>query len=324
MKTKRNNKQNILRFGVGAGLVLAGIVLGVIITSSVQTVSDNKKQQKYSLLADRILQGSDKDRTVSFTDLRGKLNDYISSANLPQNGYSVYFEYLPTGTSIGFSESNTLVGASLLKVPFAIQYYKAVEDGVLTPTDTVQLKSNHLDDTYGMLYKKGAGYTITLGELTHIMLTDSDNTALRALADALDEKAGLNTIPKVFNFVDLNYSSSTEGTTLIGASAYSSILKCLYFACYTNKQNSQEILTLLTNTSFNDRLKRYIPQDDMPLIAHKIGSFDQTTQSDCGIFYQPQKPYILCVMVNGDDTTASQHIGKMSVIVHEYITNLTK
>jgi beta-lactamase class A len=321
MKQISLHKVGVVRAVTLLAVLLAGIAVGVISVIIFNNARQQQRQDKYSLLADRILLGSDKDRTVNFTQLRQEIANYIA-ANMQDVDYSVYFEYLPTGTSIGMDESNNLVGASLLKVPFAMQYYHALEEGKLRSDDIVTIQAAQLDDSYGELYKKGAGYQLTLDEVVRIMLIDSDNTALRVLADTLSARLGIDNIDKVFNFVDLNYESDAEGSTLIGAGSYSSILKCLYFACYVSKENSQQILTLLTQSDFNNRLKRYIPQEEMPVIAHKIGSFGKTTQSDCGIFYEPQKPYLLCIMVNSDDQTASQHIGKLSILVYEYISSL--
>lgn len=323
MRHIKLQKAVVRRAALFVTVLFFGIAIGVSGTAIYKDARLDKRQQRYSLLADRVLLGSDKDRTVSFTDLRQEIANYTNT-NMKNSTYSLYFEYLPTGTSIGVNESKNLVGASLLKVPFAMQYYRALEEGRLQASDMVTIKQSNLDNSYGNLYKKGAGYQLTLGEVVQIMLLDSDNTALRVVADVLNEKAGVDTIDQVFNFVDLNYESDQEGSTLIGAESYSSILKCLYFACYISKDSSQEILNTLTKTTFNDRLKRYIPQEEMPVIAHKIGSFGQTTQSDCGIFYVPRKPYLLCVMVNGDDAAASQHIGKLSVIVYEYVSNLVQ
>jgi len=321
MKQISLHKVGVVRAVTLLAVLLAGIAVGVISVIIFNNARQQQRQDKYSLLADRILLGSDKDRTVNFTQLRQEIANYIA-ANMQDVDYSVYFEYLPTGTSIGMDESNNLVGASLLKVPFAMQYYHALEEGKLRSDDIVTIQAAQLDDSYGELYKKGAGYQLTLDEVVRIMLIDSDNTALRVLADTLSARLGIDNIDKVFNFVDLNYESDAEGSTLIGAGSYSSILKCLYFACYVSKENSQQILTLLTQSDFNNRLKRYIPREEMPVIAHKIGSFGKTTQSDCGIFYEPQKPYLLCIMVNSDDQTASQHIGKLSILVYEYISSL--
>lgn len=323
MKHIKLQKVVVVRATLLLAVFLIGISIGVISTNAYKEAKLDKRQLRYSLLADRVLLGSDKDRTVSFTNLRQEIANY-TNANMQNTTYSLYFEYLPTGTSIGVNEAKNLVGASLLKVPFAMQYYRALEEGKLQATDTVTIQESNIDSSYGNLYQKGVGYELTLGETVQIMLLDSDNTALRVLAEALNKKAGVETIDQVFSFVDLNYESNVEGSTLIGAESYSSILKCLYFACYISKDHSQDILSILTQTTFDGRLKRYIPQEDMPTIAHKIGSFGQTTQSDCGIFYEPKKPYLLCIMVNGDDASASQHIGKLSIIVYEYMSNLVQ
>lgn len=320
MKETKKHTSTRVRYALLLALFISGIFIGSIGVVSVQKYKQKQLTEKYSLLADRILQNSDKDRTVNFSNLRAELASYIESSELKDANYSIYFEYLPTGTSVGFKESNPLIGASLLKVPFAVQYYRALERGEVNKTDIVTLKKENLDSEYGTLYQKGEGYKLTLDELVRIMIVDSDNTALNTLAGVLIEKANINSVDAIFNFVDINYSSTKDGATAIGAESYSSILKCLYFSCYVSKENSQEILSMLTQSTFNNRLKRYISEDEMPLIAHKIGSFPDT-QSDCGIFYEPKKPYVLCVMVAGSEEFADIQIGKISVIVHEYVKN---
>lgn len=318
---KHNNRRLHTRYLLMVALFVIGVGVGIVSAHVYQNHRFDLKKEKYSLLADRILQSSDKDRTVSFTNLRTELKNYIDT-NLNSKQYSFYFEYLPTGTSIGYNESHPLIGASLLKVPFAIQYFKAVEDGVLQPTDKVVLVKEDLDSGYGELYKRGAGYELTMDELVRILLHDSDNTALQALSRVLVDKVKITSVDQIINFIDVDYSNNSEGSTLIGAQAYSSILKCLYFSCYLNKDNSQQVLKELSDTQFNDRLKRYITDENMPIVAHKIGSFENSTQSDCGIFYEPKKPYVLCIMINEDEQQASIDIGKLSVIVNEYVKNI--
>jgi hypothetical protein len=52
------------------------------------------------------------------------------------------------------------------------------------------------------------------------------------------------------------------------------------------------------------------------VVAHKFGTFGDKVQSDCGIFYIPNKNYLLCVMIEGGDTAASRQIGDVSQIVY--------
>ena len=66
----------------------------------------------------------------------------------------------------------------------------------------------------------------------------------------------------------------------------------------------------------------YLPEEVK--VAHKIGTYDATdqihVQSDCGIVYIPERNYLLCVMVKGDDPIASRIIGDISKVTYNFVT----
>lgn len=207
--------------------------------------------------------------------------------------------------------------ASLLKVPLAMEIYKAIESGKLTPSQKITLTQPMLDNAFGTLYQKGAGYTLTVQDAVRIMLVESDNTAVKALSATLG-----NSLPNgesVFNYLDTAVQQDADFSVLIGARGYSSILKCLYFACYLNPEHSETVLQHLSQTNFKNRLVAGVA-DKKIKIAHKIGVFQETTQSDCGIIYKEARPYILCVMIDGQDNQKTDwHISELSKRVYNYV-----
>jgi beta-lactamase class A len=312
------SKKNLLLFTIGATLVLSVVlVIGFKDTNSNKDAATTADYRDFPLLARRIFIENPSDPIVNFTALRQSLREYFSTNNLDG---SLYFEYLPTGTSIRIDGEKQEVGASLIKLPAAMEIYKAHELGLVNLDSEVELKPEWLDSNFGNLYKKGAGYKLTLREATEIMLKDSDNTALKAVGYTLNE----NRLPESempFNFLDADYTQNIDLTISIGARPYSSFLKCLYFSCYLNKENSQEILTALTESSFNDRLVAGIDGDVK--VAHKIGNFGQSTQSDCGIVYLENKNYVLCVMVEGpDNSSTNNHIAELSRRAFTYLNQV--
>ncbi len=279
-----------------------------------QTTPDDPANA-YPLLSRRIFADNPKDPLINFSILRTQLNDYYSKNALDG---SLYFEYLPTGTEVRVNGDEKNAAASLLKVPLAMEFYKAIELGKIDPNKQITLREEQLDSAYGNLYKKGAGYNLTLMETAKLMLVDSDNTALKALADAME--GVLTDENSVFNYLDLAAQQQTDQSVIIGARSYSSILKCLYFACYLNKDDSQKVLDYLTQTSFTNRLVAGVPDKSIK-IAHKIGVFRQKTQSDCGIIYLPNRPYILCIMIDGQDNDpTNKHIADLSKQVYDFVT----
>jgi beta-lactamase class A len=309
--SKNNHKLKIVI------LVVVAFLAGTFATQAVQYTT---KQQKYSLLAKRVQIDNPNDQIVNFINLRNELESYATSLEIePEiDSVSIYFEYLPTGVSVSVNDDNESIGASLVKVPFVMTLYKLAQDGKIDLDAKVSLKKEMLNSDYGTLYQKGAGYEITLREAAKLTLKDSDNTAVLLIANQIDKvnknDGGAN---QVFNYLDMEFSVDDEERVIIGPRSYSSIMKCLYVACYNSKEHAQEILTYLAESSFDNRLTSLLPEDIK--VAHKIGTFSNEYQSDCGIVYVPERNYVLCVMVKGDDPAASRTIAVISKKVHSFV-----
>lgn len=302
-------------------VAIGGIVFFVVVLSflagrysTAQTSKQSGTDTTFPLLAKRIFVDNPSDSFVNFVELRKQLNTYFTDNQLEG---SVYFEYLPTGTSIRIDGDKQEVGASLLKVPAAMELYKASELNKIDLDQTVTIQEDWLDSAFGDLYKKGGGYQLTLREAAKIMLEDSDNTALNAVSYHTN---GLLTDSETpVSALDIDISIGDHYTIAIGARDYSSVLKCLYFSCYLNKEHSQEILNYLSNTKFDDRLRAGVADKSLP-IAHKTGNFSQETQSDCGIVYIPNRNYVLCVMIKGTDSTSTAaKIAALSKLAYEFV-----
>lgn len=287
-----------------------------IFFSSSNDYSTAPTSSEYELLADRVFEDIDSQKTVNFSPLRRDLKQYFIDNNISGG---LYFEYLPTGTSIRVNGDFRFRAASLMKLPLAMETYRAIELGKLHPKDTVILKEEWLNSDFGNLYLKGAGYAISVEELVSIMLTESDNTASRALLSITEGL--LDTDDLVLGYLDIDFVSAEDGSIDVGARSYSSFLKCLYFACYNTEESSNKILSLITESDFNNRLVAGVGSESSA-VAHKIGVFNTQVQSDCGIIYMTGGNYLLCVMLNGDDDeTTNSHIANLSKIAYEYILN---
>lgn len=295
-----------------AGSTIAGYRMG----QNSLPVATTQPSHAYPLLSRRVFSENPKDPLINFVGLRQQFQKYFDDNQLRG---SLYFEYLHTGTEVRVSGDEQQAAASLLKVPLAMELYKAAELNKIDLSQRITLRADWLDSAFGTLYQKGAGYSLTLEEAAKIMLRDSDNTASRAIADTID---GL--IPPsegVFTYLDASITQQPDLSVSIGARSYSSILKCLYFACYLNHDDSQRVLQYLTETSFDDRLMAGI-DDPSVTVAHKIGVFQNKIQSDCGIIYLPSRPYIFCAMLHGEnDSATNRHIAELSKKAYQYVKN---
>lgn len=272
-------------------------------------------QDHYNFLARRVLIDNPNDTLLDFSELQSEYQEYLTRKGLTDK-VSLNFEYLPTGSSIGINEDEEYVGASLLKLPLVVSAYKLAEQGRVDLDTRIGLKQEWLNNSFGNLYKKGAGYELSYREAIGYALRDSDNTAALMLFDLVSSKQGTAS-PNILNFVDANYATSPQENILIGSQAYTSILKCVYFSCYLNHDDSQAIMSHLAHSDDQTRLQLFLP--DNITVAHKIGTFGGQVQSDCGIIYLAKRNYSLCIMVKGQDPEASQIIGDLSYMTYHYL-----
>ncbi|MEZ6330643.1 MAG: serine hydrolase [Candidatus Saccharimonadales bacterium] len=308
-----NKKHTVVLVIVGICLVIVGVVVGKFFVGDTKSTASNTD---YPLLAKRLFVENPNDTRINFSPLRKQLNQYFTDNNLKG---SLYFEYLPTGTSIRVNGDERYRAASLLKLPVAMELYKASELGKVDLDSTVTLKKEWLNDGYGTLYDKGEGYQLSLRDAARILLEESDNTALRAILDATDGK--LETTDLALGSLDIEFTLNKDTSIDLGTRSYSSFFKCLYFACYNNKADSQEILNYLSNSTFNNRLQAGIP-DDSVTVAHKIGVFNTQVQSDCGIVYYDNGNYLVCVMLMGEDNeTTNNQFKNISNVIYRFVSD---
>jgi beta-lactamase class A len=280
-----------------------------------ETQADVSLEERYPLLSRRILHEFNQDILINFLDLRNTLRSEVSPYG---SEFGFYFEYLPTGTTIGVNEKENFHAASLFKVPVVMAYYHMRERTGMKEDPEVTLTKDMLDSRFGTLYKRGVGVRLKASELVRLTLVDSDNTALKALSTLVERQD----FEAVYSGLDIELNIDKEGA-LISAKNYASILKALYFSAVLSKESSNEILQLLTETNFPDKLAAGVP-GRVP-VAHKIGDFvdsqGQQGYRDCGIVYVPRRSYLLCMVSVGDEQLARDRMQRVSRTVYDFIAH---
>lgn len=273
-------------------------------------------QEFYPLLSKRIHSEFRQDIVLNFLELRTSLRKQVAPY---KNTFGFYFEYLPTGTTIGVNEKTEFYAASLFKVPVVMAYYHYKERLNLKDDPTLEIKEEHIDKNFGDLWKKGIGAKIKASEAVRLTLVESDNTAVKLLAPFIKEED----FNAVYLALDVDLKSDEAGA-LISAKNYSSILKALYFSSVLSKESSNEILDMLTKTKFPDKIEAGVPHGI--LVAHKIGDFEDKKGvqgfRDCGIVYVPRRPYILCMFSVSDEHTARQRMKVLSKTVYDFVSKV--
>lgn len=315
MSAQKRYRNHVL-LAVGTLLLLLNV--GWSIYNASQSGGDSNPSAKYPLLSKRIFAESQNDILINFTPLRTAMREYV--AKQPQQ-IGVYFEYLPSGTSIGVNDQMEVKLASLIKVPVAMAAFRQIESGKLKPDTILVVQKEDLDSRFGELWKHGAGTRISVEAALDYTLIDSDNTA----ATLLMRTVGKDALVEVFDALDL--PKHKEGSfVILSPKNYSSILRSLYLSSYLERESSSAILDLLTRSKFDDKLKAGVP--DGLHVAHKIGVFksqsDEEVFNDCGIVYAPDRPYTLCIMVVGDEEVSRKHMKHLSKMVYGYIEKVER
>lgn len=301
--------------------MLLFILLGISISLNIfffvsdRIIADSSKQARFPFLSKRIYIQDQNDFLLNFQPLREAVNKYISRNEAEKIEY--YFEYLPSGMSIGVNERKQFPAGSLGKVPIVLAVYKKIETGKIKENDLVTLSDKDKDKEFGDFWQKPTGTKITVEEAVRRTLTYSDNTTFRMLHSLLNEKDVLD----AYNMMDISFVE-VEGKSrpYISAKSNSSALKALFLSVYLKQEYSSKLLSFMSESPFNDGLTKYM--EPGVKVSHKIGvaSFLGTpTSSDCGIVYIPNRPYLLCIMVQGDRDTSLNHIAYLSKITDEYV-----
>ncbi|HRF28946.1 MAG TPA: hypothetical protein PL051_04930 [Candidatus Saccharibacteria bacterium] len=114
-------------FRISASVAILALLIGSFFMGQwYQKRQTESEISSHPLLAKRIFLSKPNDILVNFEPLRSQLKEQLKYYD-DEGKVSVYFEYLPTGTSIRIGDRKEIIGASLLKVPAVMELYKLVE-----------------------------------------------------------------------------------------------------------------------------------------------------------------------------------------------------
>lgn len=257
---------------------------------------------------------------VNLQPLREKL--FALTDPLPKNSVTVYMEFLNTGANISINNDTKMWPASLAKLPLAMAVTRKVQDGTWQMSNELAMMPQDRDASWGTLYKDPIGTTYTIEKLLTELLTKSDNTAFKILYRNMTS----DELESIIEEVGLKELFNEEGK--IGSKDYSRLLRALYNSSYLSRDNSQWILGLLNQSTYDEYLRQPLPKE-VPF-AHKIGeNQDVQVVSDAGIVFIEHRPYLLTVMIdrqaaNIDREFALDLMHQISKESYEYISNVQK
>jgi beta-lactamase class A len=217
----------------------------------------------------------DPERVRAVEEVRSRLPS-ISEAHPGTHGVVVFDPY--SGESASLNADRRFVAASLSKLYALLTLYRAAAMGELSLDDEITMRPSDVwAEGTGVLYNYPVGHTMTLRECAELLIKESDNTAEVMLNRYLEEEnieAELRRIGARSTEYWLPNTTTPNDILLV--------LRTISDPSYTSPELSAEMLDIMTNTSFEDRLPQPLPERTR--VAHKIGSYESTF-SDAGLVY---------------------------------------
>ena len=227
-----------------------------------------------------------------------------------------------SGKTVALNADQRFLAGSLTKLPVLFTLYRAAARGEVDLEDEITILPSDIQ-AYGtgVLYrypnKYPVGYTMTLRECAEFMIKESDNTAWVMLNRYLGRRyieAELNRIGATSTAYWIPNTTTPNDVLLM--------LKTIADPSYTTPALSAEMLDIMTNPSFEDRLPQPLPEGSR--IAHKIGSYESTF-SDAGVVFlegsQSTEGAYFIVVIARDTTewTARSGIQDMSLATYRLL-----
>jgi beta-lactamase class A len=183
-----------------------------------------------------------------------------------------------SGEKVAMDADRRFLAASLNKLPVLMTLYRAAASGAVDLDDKISMQASDMQ-AYGsgVLSTYPVGLTMTLRECARFLIKESDNTAWKMLDRYLGRdyiRAELYRVGARSTEYWFPNTTTPEDVLLM--------LEKIADPTYTTPDLSAEMLDIMTNTSFEDRLPQPLPEG--ALVSHKIGYFG-TTHADAGIVF---------------------------------------
>ena len=254
------------------------------------------------LLECDVAEGTISAPKINFSKSVNSYTDTIKSS-LEVTSIAYYYRDLNNGPTFGADLDEGFIPASLLKLPVAMAYYRYSEkepgifDKKITYSHVFEEGSAGNAQLIPQKVNIELGKEYTVEELIYHVLTYSDNQAVSLLYDNLPPEY----IRSLYERLGLSEDVLNGPGATLTVKEYSVFLRMLFNASYLSRDNSEQLLGLLSTIDFKDALRAGVPP--YVLVSHKFGEAGflngDKQLHDCGIVYYPKHPYLLCVMSKG-------------------------
>jgi beta-lactamase class A len=233
-----------------------------------------------------------------------------------KGSYSIYFKDLKSDKFFGINENQINTAASVNKLPIIATLYYLDYKNKISLDDQVTIQKEDVQDYgTGSIRYQEMPQTYSLRNLAKLSLKESDNTA----AHVINVKIGEENVQKLVDTWGMKQTNMADNKTT--AYDMSILLNKIYNNQIASAANTKELLEFMTETDFEDRLTKDLPEGVK--VHHKSGDGEGFVH-DVGIIETKNGAYYLGVMtsdVNGKEDEAKKTIAQVSKRVFEALNN---
>jgi len=237
---------------------------------------------------------------------------------------AVAFHDLHTGQEFFINADESFHPASTIKVAVMMEVFNQVEKGLFWLDDALPVinlfKSiadesmfsvSSQDDSETSLYDK-LGLTITIGELTRLMIVRSSNLATNILiqkvsavcVNALLKELGVEGV-QVLRGPEDNKAFALGLNNSATARGLMQIAKLLIQGKVVSFDASEDMINIMRKQEFNEGIPAGLPKEYK--VAHKTGWNDNLYHDFGVVFPDRREPYALAIMTSGFENMESAH-----------------
>ena len=212
--------------------------------------------------------------------------------------FAMYYKNLVTGDYYAYHENDSLLPASVIKLPVLLRYLQLADQRKLSLQDRILIKDSEKVGGCGAVKSFVGDAWVSIETLLRLMIQISDNTATNALInnigreemDASFAEMGLEvTHLNRIMFDSVRAALGIENS--VSAGEMGMLLEKLYNGEWVSRKVSDHALDILKGQQINHKIPGYFGRNTVP-VAHKTGE-DDGISNDVAIVYTKQ-PFILC------------------------------
>ncbi len=248
----------------------------------------------------------------SATDLKAAIKE---TADRQWSNYSIYVEDMNHDFVVDINETVVFDAASVMKIPILAALYTIAEDDptILDRSITPQPDDIQAYGTGSIQYDPpGTSYTVKT--LARLMMQKSDNTATYIITQHIVGESVVQQLIDSWGMSQTNIRTNKTSNKDI-----SLITKRIYEGVVTGKSMTEEMLALMKDSDFEDRIPALLPEGTT--VYHKIGNA-AGGYHDTGIVVSPTTQYYIGIFTSDITDEGEETIARMAEIsktVYEFM-----